>query len=273
VVIAPPPERSDADLLSSIRPAGVRATLRRLGCPVVVGVAGWLSWRTGAWIGEATFPWLTWIAAILLFLPSSILLSALLAVVTGSPDGAARAELQARLGQLPVDDAVAAVTEDLADVAPGQRGWVVLLQCHRASDGFRFQARLDLRTDTEPIQGQAKGVRGPRLDLWVRPPQTLEAWDRRDEPLRADLATALADWLEHADLAALPSDTPPRGALRFQGTVIRLGDAGNAWRFSGGVEHDDGSVLAGLGWRVLGALDWSPTANPVVTALRDAAAP
>lgn len=254
--------RTDADLLAAVRPKGARALIRKLGCPAVVVLAGWLSWRGGSWVGEHTVSWLTWVAAPLLFVPVGVLLSALVAAAAGPGDPEAGRELQRRLGQRPLPDAVDAVHADLAEVAPGQRGWVVLLQGRRISDGFRFEVRADLRTDTEPVQGEIRGARGPRLDLWINPPRTLDRWERRSTPLRADGVTELVGWLDSADLGGLPSGKPLRGALRFEGVVVRMGDATNEWRFGGGLDGDDGSPLAALAYRTLGAMDWDPLALP-----------
>ncbi len=258
----PEAPRTDADLLASVRPKGPRALLRRLGCPVVLALAGWMAWRGGVWIGEQTVPWVRWIAAPLLFVPVGALFSALVAAVAGAGEPEAGTELQRRLGQRPLPDAIDELHRDLAGVAPGQRGWIVLLQCRRISDGFRFEIRADLRTDTAPVQGEIRGVRGPRLDLWINPPRALDAWERRSEQLRADAVTELVGWLGGADLGRLPTGTPLSGALRIEGVVIRVGDATNEWRFGGGIDGDDGSTLATLTHRMLGTLDWDPSARP-----------
>ncbi len=253
--------RSDAELLEAVRPKGARALIRRLGCPVVLAFAGWLSWRAGVWVGEHTVGWLTWVATPILFVPVGVLFSALVAAAAGAGDPEAGTELQRRLGQRPLPDAVEAVHADLAEVAPGQRGWVVLLQGRRMSDGFRFQVRADLRTDTEPVQGEIRGARGPKLDLWINPPRALDRWERRSEPLRADAVTELAAWLDGAELAALPAGTPLRGELRFEGVVVRMGEATNQWKFGGGIDGNDDSPLAALAYRLLAALDWDPGAT------------
>ena len=259
---APEVARTDQELLAGVRPRGARGALRRLGCPIVLGIAGYLSWRTGGWIADLTWPWVIWVATPLLFVPAGVVFSAVLAVIAGSGDPGSRGALLARVGQRPLDAVLLDVHGDLAEVASGQTGWVVILQGLRAADGFRFQVRVDLRTDVDPIQGEATGVRGPRLDLWVKPPRTLEAWQRLTRPLGGE-AEELSAWLAAADLSQLPTGKPTSGALRFEGAVIRLGAARNEWRLSGGLEGRDGSVLGELVWRSVGALDWDPTASPV----------
>ena len=254
-------DQPDAELLAAVRPRGWRAGLRRLGCPVVLVGVGYGSWRLGALIGAATWPWLGWVATPLIFLPLGVIASAVIAVIASTGDSAARAEIQRRTGHRSFADARDELEADLTELAPDQRGWVLLLQGTRP-DNHRFEVRLDLRTDTEPPQGEARGVRGPRLDLWVNPPDTLEAWDQLTRPLRADRVTEMVTWLDDAALGSLPSGRPTGSGLRLEGAITRLGEARNTWFFGGTLPGgDDGSVLAGLTWRALDALDWDPTAS------------
>ena len=254
-------ELSGRALLERARPRGWRAALRKLGCPVVLMIAGWLSWRTSLWVGAHTWPWIGFVLLPFLFLPVSVLFSAALAVFVGRGSAPLWMEARRRTGQLPLEADLASVRADLADRAPDQRGWVVLLRGVRARDRQMVRLRIDLRTDTVPPCGEVTGVRGPRLDTVVNPPQDLSWWETGREELTGSAVVELVRRLDEADLGELPSDRKGRES-GWSGLVIQVAPRANEWTFAA-KELGDDSLLGQLVGGAMGTLGWDPTGSPL----------
>lgn len=256
-----PTELSDRELLEAARPQGWRRWLRRLGCPVVLGIAAWLSWLAGSWVGARTWEWLGWILVPFLFLPSGVLLSAVLAAITGHGPVGLWAETRRRVGQAKLDDDFAAVREELKDRASDQRGWVVVLRGVRERDRLHVRLRLDLRLDTAPPVGTVEGARGPRLDTLVNPPRDLAKWERATGDLTGAAVAAVADQLDGASMGALPQERLTSG-VGWSGLIIQVAESANEWTFHCR-ELPEGELVTDLVTAAMDGLGWDPTASPM----------
>ncbi|MCO4772842.1 MAG: hypothetical protein KDA24_22610 [Deltaproteobacteria bacterium] len=259
---------SDVRLLELARPKGVRGALRRVGCPVVLVAAGWLSWAAAGWVGAHTWEWLRWVAFPLLFLPVGVLFSAVLAVVAGRGSAPLWTEARRRVGQLPFEADLQAVRDDLADRADDQRGWVILLRGIRHRDRLVMRLRIDLRTDTMPPCGEVAGVRGPRFDTIVNPPRSLDPWEQGHTELVGSVVADLGKLLSDADLGALPHDRRTENG-GWRGLIIQVAPTANEWAFASKVlpdttvlDHLVAAAMAGLSWERTGSPVPAPAASP-----------
>jgi len=258
---AEPSELSDRRLLELARPQGWRAGLRSLGCPVVLALAGWLSWSAGMWVGARTWGWLGWVVVPFLFLPVGVLFSAVLAVIAGKGSAPLWAEAKRRVGQGSLDDDFAAVREELKDRAADQRGWVVVLRGVRERDRLHVRLRLDLRLDTAPPVGSVEGVRGPRFDTVVNPPKDLEKWERASGAVPGSVVAMVADQLDGAAMGDLPQDKLSSG-VGWSGLVIQVAESANEWTFHSR-ELAEGDLATELVAAAMAGLGWDPTASPM----------
>jgi hypothetical protein len=256
-----PGELSDRALLEAAQPRGWRAGLRTVGCPVVLAAAGWIAWLVSSAVGARTVDWLGWVLWPFLFLPAGVLFGAVLAVVAGRGSAPLWMEARRRTGQLPLDADLAMVRADLADRAPDQRGWVVLIRGVRSRDRLMTRLRLDLRSDTAPPCGEVHGVRGPRLDTVVSPPDDLSYWERLRKDLPGSIVADLVSQLDAADLGSLPHDRRGRDA-GWSGLVIQVGPSANEWTFASRSLPDD-SILTQLVGACMATLGWDPTGSPL----------
>lgn len=260
---------SDLRLLELARPRGPRAGLRKLGCPLVLAAAGWLSWFAASWVGAVTWPWLGWVVLPFLFLPVGVLFSAVLAVVAGRGTDRYWLEVRRRIGQMPLERDRSRVRADLVDRDDDQRGWVILLRGVRARDRMGTRLRLDLRTDTVPPCGEVQGARGPRLDTIINPPRDLARWERLDKPLSDSTVLDLAKLLEDSDLGLLPRDRQNRAA-GWSGLIIQVASPANEWTYSTKTLAD-GTVPWELVAAAMATLGWDPTGSPLKAPVDDVA--
>jgi|GEM_PF-3579569 len=247
--------------MAQARPTGWRAGLRRVGCPVMLGAAGFVSYRVAAWIGAHTLGWLGWVALPFLFLPVSVLFTAVVLVIAGKGSAPLWIEARRRVGQLQIGADMDAVRADLKDRAEDQRGWVVLLRGVRAKGRQHMRLRLDLRTDIAPPVGEVSGVRGPRIDTVVNPPDDLARWERMSRPLAGSVVADLATLLREADLGALPLDRKGRDT-GWSGLIVQVTATGNEWTFAAR-SLDDAPIAGELVAAAMAALGWDPSGSPI----------
>jgi hypothetical protein len=258
--VTDPASLTDDELLDAARPDGWQRALRTLGCPFIT-ISSFLAGKAAsAAVGAASWPVLGWAAGLVVFLGLVPTLMGVFSALTPRRKKELDQALRQRVGQGQLRRAVATLAEEVAELAPGQSGWILLVRAARSDGAQSVQLRLDVRSDDGETVAHLDAVRGPSLNLYSRDLHNMAAWERVS--LGLDDADHWLEGLEGLDLERLGGG---KGAWSLKGAVIRIGDSAQVRRFSGRVQADTAvgeSPAWDVGRELLNRLGWDPSMVP-----------
>lgn len=254
-----PRSLSDRALLVEVRKGKAARLARTIGCPAVAFLSAAPSLWAARWLGDLTWEPLLWLFFPLIWFGLGATSAGVLLGVVGAGRAPLWREARRRVGQLTGAEAVASIEAELADRAPGQRGWVVVLRRGVPGSPVFHGLRVDLRTDISPPEGEVTAVRGPRLDIVLRPPEDLAEWERVTRPIPGGLAAELAAGLEAQGLEGLPMHG--KGPQVWRGAVVRVGDELESSTFTGATAREPEALAAVLA-AAFTLAGWDPKERP-----------
>lgn len=226
----------------------------------MLGGSAVVAWSVAEAVGAASWGWLGLVAGAAAFAVALPSLLGVVAAIAGISRTGARRELRQRVGQGSFDEAVRRVAADLAGLAEGESGEVLLLRGRRVDGGLHVHLRLDARRGAVDGLARLEAIRGPGLNVYDLKLTGLEGWQK----LTLDVD---GDWLER--LRALPrqglDSEVPRARYRFEGALIDVGAGSQVLRFATAFDDLDpeeplhaalGALLARLEWDL--AMDYLP---------------
>lgn len=218
-----PTTLSDEELLAAARPEGWQRMTRAIGCPVLL-VLSWMAAASANEVVGALWRPLGWLAAVVAFLFAAPVLMGVISAISSRGKTELEEAMRQRLGQGNFGVAMEALEAELAELAPDQRGYVLLVRAARSDRAHSVQVRLDVREDGV---GEIQAVRGPSLNLYKRTLDSLDDWERSSAP-------ASGAWLAHLrGLDAATLQTTGRGPYALHGAFVEVGQPPTIHTFKG----------------------------------------